>query len=86
MSTPPALPPALVIFDCDGVLVDSEVLTAAVASRLLTELGWTITPRQIAQQFMGRTQAYLWQRVAEHLGEEVAHLYEELSVAELVRV
>ena len=36
--------PELVLFDCDGVLVDSERITVAVEARLLTSLGWPITP------------------------------------------
>ncbi len=30
--------PELVLFDCDGVLVDSERLTVGVEARVLTEL------------------------------------------------
>ena len=33
----------LVIFDCDGVLVDSEHLAVRVESRYLTELGWPLS-------------------------------------------
>ena len=29
----------LIIFDCDGVLVDSEIIAAQVESRLLTDAG-----------------------------------------------
>ena len=38
-----AAPIDLVIFDYDGVLVDSERLAVAVEARTLTELGWPIT-------------------------------------------
>ena len=31
-----------IIFDCDGVLVDSERLAVRVEARLITELGWPI--------------------------------------------
>ena len=33
----------LVVFDCDGVLVDSGRLTVEVEARMLTEMGWPIT-------------------------------------------
>ena len=46
-----------VIFDCDGVLVDSERLTVVVEARMLTELGWPHTPdlrRPNLQRHRGR--------------------------------
>ena len=36
--------PDLVVFDCDGILVDTERLTVVVESRVLGELGWPMTP------------------------------------------
>ena len=40
--------PDLVIFDCDGVLVDSEVIAARVEAELLTQAGFEITPQEIS--------------------------------------
>ena len=34
----------LVIFDCDGVLVDSEIIAARVEADLLTSAGFEISP------------------------------------------
>jgi haloacid dehalogenase superfamily, subfamily IA, variant 3 with third motif having DD or ED len=45
----------LVIFDCDGVLVDSEIIAAQVESRLLTEAGYPITPEELGERFAGLT-------------------------------
>lgn len=47
--------PQLIIFDCDGVLVDSEYLAAQVESKLLTETGYPIEPEEIAERFAGLT-------------------------------
>jgi len=47
----------LVIFDNDGVLVDSERLANRVLADLLTEHGWPRTVEQCAQEFMGGTLA-----------------------------
>lgn len=47
--------PELIIFDCDGVLVDSEFLAAQVESQLLTETGYPIEPEEIAERFAGLT-------------------------------
>jgi HAD superfamily hydrolase (TIGR01509 family) len=43
----------LLIFDCDGVLVDSEVLSCQVDADLLTSLGMPYTADEIARQFVG---------------------------------
>lgn len=45
----------LIIFDCDGVLVDSEIIAAQVESRLLTEAGFPISAEEMAERFAGLT-------------------------------
>lgn len=47
--------PSAVIFDCDGVLVDSEPLANRVMSDLLREHGISLTPIQCMQRFVGLT-------------------------------
>ena len=44
-----------ILFDCDGVLVDSEGLTNAVLREMLQELGWTLTPQECMARFIGKT-------------------------------
>jgi HAD superfamily hydrolase (TIGR01509 family) len=51
----------LVIFDCDGVLVDSEVLTNTVLRDMLLELGATVTLDDMFERFVGHT----WERCLE---------------------
>jgi HAD superfamily hydrolase (TIGR01509 family) len=46
--------PRLVIFDCDGVLVDSEPISNAVLARALTEAGLPTTPAQAIAAYKGR--------------------------------
>ncbi|RFU46538.1 HAD family phosphatase [Paraburkholderia sp. DHOC27] len=43
-----------VLFDCDGVLVDSEPITNRVLARMLGELGWQITPEETLRVFVGK--------------------------------
>ena len=43
----------LLIFDCDGVLVDSEPLSCALDAELLTEIGLPYTADDIRRQFVG---------------------------------
>jgi HAD superfamily hydrolase (TIGR01509 family) len=69
----------LVIFDCDGVLVDTEVLQVAVEARVLTELGWAIEPDEVVRRWMGRTAAVQAADISERLGEEGARRYAEVA-------
>jgi HAD superfamily hydrolase (TIGR01509 family) len=43
----------LLIFECDGVLVDSEVLSCRIDAEFLTEIGVPYTAEEIARQFLG---------------------------------
>jgi len=47
--------PELVIFDCDGVLVDSEIIAARVEADLLTKAGYEISADEIAETYAGLT-------------------------------
>src|SRR4029450_12407259 len=47
--------PDLVIFDCDGVLVDSEIIAARVEAELLTLAGFEITPEELSESYAGLT-------------------------------
>jgi HAD superfamily hydrolase (TIGR01509 family) len=57
----------LIIFDCDGVVVDSERIVHSVFSDFMAELGITLTP-EINEQFLGRTLADCLRIVAERTG------------------
>ena len=45
--------PELLILDCDGVLVDSEVISVRVDSEVVTELGWPLTEEEVAERYLG---------------------------------
>jgi HAD superfamily hydrolase (TIGR01509 family) len=45
----------LIIFDCDGVLVDSEIIASEVEAELLTEAGYPISTEEMAERFAGMT-------------------------------
>ena len=45
----------LIVFDCDGVIVDSEIIAAAVDAEFLTEAGYSITPAEVNRRFAGLT-------------------------------
>lgn len=48
------LPFDAVLFDCDGVLVDSERITNAVLRGMLHELGWLVSEADCFRLFVGR--------------------------------
>jgi beta-phosphoglucomutase-like phosphatase (HAD superfamily) len=43
----------MVIFDCNGVLVDSEPIAAAVAAEEFTRAGFPLTPEIVTRYFTG---------------------------------
>lgn len=47
----------MIIFDCNGVLVDSEQIAAAVAADELARVGIAITPELVTRYFSGRRPA-----------------------------
>jgi HAD superfamily hydrolase (TIGR01509 family) len=83
----PALPhPAGILFDCDGVLVDSERITNGVWARLLTEIGLPMTTEQSLAIFMGNSMPRCVAIVEERLGRPapgdlLPRFYEESAVA-----
>ncbi|SFR59844.1 haloacid dehalogenase superfamily, subfamily IA, variant 3 with third motif having DD or ED [Yoonia tamlensis] len=77
--------PELVIFDCDGVLVDTEPTTDRVISDNLARFGLNIAPQEIHRMFAGGTIAGVGQE-ATRLGATLpatweADLYEEVFAA-----
>ena len=43
----------LLVFDCDGVLVDSEALVMEVEAQMLTDAGFPLTTDEIAEHYVG---------------------------------
>jgi HAD superfamily hydrolase (TIGR01509 family) len=60
--------PAL-IFDCDGVLVDSEYLASRVEAELIRELGLTLDVEQVHDLFLGKTVDGVLDAIAERTGK-----------------
>jgi HAD superfamily hydrolase (TIGR01509 family) len=62
----------LVIFDCDGVLVDSEVISNDVLARSLTEQGLPTTLAQARRDYQGLLLAEIDSRAQAKLGRPLA--------------
>jgi HAD superfamily hydrolase (TIGR01509 family) len=60
--------PELVIFDCDGVLVDSEPLSNRVLAEELTAIGLPTTTEDSVRDYMGRSWATCSALIEERLG------------------
>ena len=61
----------LIIFDCDGVLIDSEILSAQVDAEVLAEIGYAITPEEVVHRFAGLTTERIFQLAGEEMGRTV---------------
>ncbi len=57
-----------VLFDCDGVLVDSEPITNRVLTEMLNELGWPITTDECMRIFTGKAVKDEMQLIEQHTG------------------
>ena len=57
-----------VLFDCDGVLVDSEPITNAVLRQMLGELGWQMSQQECMQLFTGKSLKDELAIIAGHVG------------------
>jgi HAD superfamily hydrolase (TIGR01509 family) len=64
-------PVDLVIFDCDGVLVDSEPIAARVGAAVLADLGWRVTPEELIRRFAGCTDEYWRSSIESELGRSL---------------
>jgi beta-phosphoglucomutase-like phosphatase (HAD superfamily) len=61
----------LVIFDCDGVLVDSELITNRIFARMLNEMGIPVSLDDMFEQFVGRSMPQCLELIAGLLGRPV---------------
>lgn len=84
----------LIIFDCDGVLVDSERLSIRIDAIYLERLGWPMSQEEIVQRWVGRSDADMRTEIEEHIGgpippdveEEFGRIYREIFDRELAPV
>lgn len=73
-------PVELVIFDCDGVLVDTERLAVRLQVELGAELGWPLTEDEVVERFIGRSEESIVGQIAERLGAQGARLWWKLLI------
>ncbi len=84
----------LVIFDCDGVLVDSERIAVKVDAVIMGDLGCMFTEEEIIEKFVGSSTEVYTAAVEEQLGRRLEkdwlqryeHLYKAAFEADLTAV
>ena len=84
----------LVIFDCDGVLIDSERLGVQVDVMALRELGWPLSETEAIARFVGRSdrenratiEAHLGRKLPDGWGDQVDERYRQAFATALTPV
>jgi HAD superfamily hydrolase (TIGR01509 family) len=74
----------LVIFDCDGVLVDSEPIAARLTAQAVSELGWEMNAELAKAEFLGDTFPNIIRRVEQRIGRAVPADWPARSQANLL--
>lgn len=73
----------LVIFDCDGVLVDSEIIAARIEAETYRALGFEISNEEFAIRFAGSSSADIKKTIELELGSELPENLEKTIVEKL---
>ena len=76
----------LIIFDCDGVLVDSEVISCRAHAETLTRHGYPITAEQVLNRFLGRSMRQATLEVEAELGRSLPDDFPSQTYAEIFRL
>ena len=70
---------AVIIFDCNGVLVDSEPLATSIVSQEFMRAGFPLTPDVITRYFTGRRPADMFAEVEAAAGRKLPPNFAELG-------
>jgi HAD superfamily hydrolase (TIGR01509 family) len=70
-------PIELVIFDCDGILIDSEPIAVRAYVALGAEFGWPLTETEVIENFIGRSVAANFEQITARVGPSRAALWKD---------
>lgn len=79
------MPVELIIFDCDGVIADSEILSANVLIDLLADLDIAITFDDVRRDFLGRSFPTVAQTIRTRFGTDLPVDFETSYRSELLQ-
>ncbi len=71
------MPFQAIIFDCDGVLIDSEIVVCRIAAEELTKLGYKISTEQVIDRFAGRPDHEMRADIEQDWGRPVPETYRD---------
>jgi HAD superfamily hydrolase (TIGR01509 family) len=69
-------PLELVIFDCDGVLIDSEIISARMLVSELARMGVSIDLAYVTRHFLGRSYPVVMQQIRNDFGLDLPPAFE----------
>jgi len=61
----------VIIFDCDGVLIDSEPLSSRVSAEELTRSGYPISAKEVAERFTGMSDASMFTAIERQIAQSL---------------
>ncbi len=73
----------LVIFDCDGVLIDSEIIACRVEARGLVRFGIEMSEAEVARRFTGVRAREMYRMIAEEHGVAIPDEHKDHIKAEI---
>lgn len=75
----------LVIFDCDGTLIDSEIIASAIDADALCRLGRPTTPAEFSRAYTGIPHKEIWDRIERDMGVPLPDGFFEALKRESIR-
>ena len=75
----------LLVFDCDGVIVDSEIIASTVDAEHLADIGYSITPAEVTRRFAGLTAQGIGNIVAREIGRPLPKDFFDKTKADIDR-
>ena len=74
----------LVLFDCDGTLIDSEMITCTVEAELLGEAGFEISVKEFVRRFAGTSKQHINDTMHAQTGRHLPDDYEQRVASRLL--
>lgn len=78
------LPLRLVIFDCDGVLIDSEPVANRICAAAISRLGWQMSPATCQELFLGMNLETMMCVIEARLGKPLPETWPAILEQEIV--
>ncbi len=79
------VPLRLVIFDCDGVIVDSEGIANRVTAAAINTLGWALTPAEADRLFLGMTLTDMMPMIEARIGRPIPPGWREAMMTDFLQ-